>query len=58
MRPGSFRRIEDRLISDHHLHILYEKPMETAYVPSVRGMSFNSQGWIDLRHVWFPRLPL
>ncbi|MNM15844.1 HTH-type transcriptional regulator SgrR [compost metagenome] len=58
MRSDSFRRIEDRLISDHHLHILYEKPMETAYVPSVRGMSFNSQGWINLRHVWFPRLPL
>lgn len=31
------------------------KPVETAYLPSVRGVRFNSQGWIDLRHVWFPQ---
>ncbi|MFD1776176.1 ABC transporter substrate-binding protein [Paenibacillus rhizophilus] len=52
-RAEAFRRIEDRLIEERELHILYEKPVETAYLPSVRGVRFNSQGWIDLRHVWF-----
>ncbi len=53
-RAESFGQIEDLLIREHHLHILYEKPTQTAYLPSVRGVSFNSQGWVDLRHVWFP----
>lgn len=55
-RAESFSIIENRLIKEHHLHILYEKPTQTAYLPSVRGVSFNSQGWVDLRHVWFPPL--
>lgn len=54
IRAESFQQIEDLLIREHHLHILYEKPTQTAYLPSVRGVSFNSQGWVDLRHVWFP----
>lgn len=54
VRTNSFSVIEKRLIEEHHLHILYEKPTQTAYLPSVRGVSFNSQGWVDLRHVWFP----
>ncbi|WP_379153482.1 ABC transporter substrate-binding protein [Paenibacillus sp. sgz5001063] len=54
-RAGSFKRIEDKLTRDHQLHILYEKPVQTAYLPSVRGVTFNSQGWVDLRHLWFPR---
>lgn len=53
-RSHAFQRIEDLLIQNNHLHILYEKPMQTAYLPSVRGVTFNSQGWVDLRHVWFP----
>jgi MarR-like DNA-binding transcriptional regulator SgrR of sgrS sRNA len=55
-RSESFRIIENRLLEEHHLHILYEKPTQTAYLPSVRGVSFNSQGWVDLRHLWFPPL--
>ncbi|MNO31485.1 HTH-type transcriptional regulator SgrR [compost metagenome] len=55
-RSESFRMIENRLLEEHHLHILYEKPTQTAYLPSVRGVSFNSQGWVDLRHLWFPPL--
>ncbi|AHV97019.1 ABC transporter substrate-binding protein [Paenibacillus sabinae] len=54
-RAEAFSRIEGRLIRERELHILYEKPVETAYLPSVRGVRFNSQGWIDLRHVWFPQ---
>ncbi|ASA20847.1 ABC transporter substrate-binding protein [Paenibacillus donghaensis] len=53
-RAADFKRIEDRLTHAHLLHILYEKPTRTAYLPSVRGVTFNSQGWVDLRHVWFP----
>lgn len=53
-RAESFKVIEDSLTRDHQLHILYEKPTETAYLPSVRGVSFNSQGWVDLRYLWFP----
>lgn len=53
-RTEGFRIIEDSLTRDHQLHILYEKPAETAYLPSVRGVTFNSQGWVDLRHLWFP----
>ncbi|NGM83430.1 hypothetical protein G5B47_13485 [Paenibacillus sp. 7124] len=54
-RAETFHRIEGRLIRERELHILYEKPVETAYLPSIRGVRFNSQGWIDLRHVWFPQ---
>ncbi|CAM4484112.1 ABC transporter substrate-binding protein [Paenibacillus typhae] len=53
-RAAGFQQIEDSLRQKHQLHILYEKPAETAYLPSVRGVTFNSQGWVDLRHLWFP----
>ncbi|MFF2481130.1 ABC transporter substrate-binding protein [Paenibacillus sp. NPDC058071] len=54
LREEAFRKIERQLIAEHQLHILYEKPVQTAYLPSVRGVTFNAQGWIDLRHLWFP----
>ncbi|AJS60580.1 ABC transporter substrate-binding protein [Paenibacillus sp. IHBB 10380] len=53
-RARLFKTIEARLIQEHQLHILYEKKVQTAYLPSVRGVTFNSQGWVDLRHIWFP----
>ncbi|WP_438348612.1 ABC transporter substrate-binding protein [Paenibacillus sp. FA6] len=56
VRAQLFQTIETRLIQEHQLHILYEKPVQTAYLPSVRGVTFNSQGWVDLRHIWFPPL--
>lgn len=54
VRAQLFQSIETRLIREHQLHILYEKPVQTAYLPSVRGVTFNSQGWVNLRHIWFP----
>lgn len=54
IRTQYFQQIEDRLLSEHQLHILYEKPFQTTYLPSVRGVTFNSQGWVDLRNIWFP----
>ncbi|MEO2203765.1 ABC transporter substrate-binding protein [Paenibacillus pabuli] len=53
-RTAGLDEIEQFLL-DHHLMIhLSEKSVETAYLPSVRGLSFNSQGWVNLRHIWFP----
>ncbi|WP_046212547.1 ABC transporter substrate-binding protein [Paenibacillus wulumuqiensis] len=58
LRDALFQRIGDRLAAEHQLYVLYEKPVQTAYLPTVRGITFNSQGWVDLRHIWFPaRLP-
>ncbi|WDF51063.1 ABC transporter substrate-binding protein [Paenibacillus sp. KACC 21273] len=54
IRTQYFQQIEDRLLAEYQLHILYEKPFQTTYLPSVRGVTFNSQGWVDLRHIWFP----
>lgn len=53
-RALSFAAVEQKLILENQLHILYENPVQTAFLPSVRGIAFNSQGWIDLRQVWFP----
>lgn len=53
-RKQALSDIEAFLIREHLMFILSQKPVETAYLPSVRGMSFNSQGWVNLRHIWFP----
>ncbi|MEK4366355.1 ABC transporter substrate-binding protein [Paenibacillus sp. FSL M8-0212] len=53
-RTRELDRIEQFLVSQNLLFHLSEKPVETAYLPSVRGLSFNSQGWVNLRHIWFP----
>lgn len=53
-RNACFRQLEELLAEERLLQVLYEKPLETAYLPSVRGLAFNSQGWIDLRQIWFP----
>ncbi|MDR6716586.1 ABC transporter substrate-binding protein [Paenibacillus sp. 2003] len=53
-RTSALDRIEQFLVSQNLLFHLSEKPVETAYLPSVRGLSFNSQGWVNLRHIWFP----
>jgi len=53
-RLQSLNKIESLLIRERNLHILSEKPLPTAYVPTVRGVTFNSQGWVNLRTLWFP----
>ncbi len=53
-RQMLFNEIEQRLVQGYQLHVLYEKPVQTTYLPSVRGITFNSQGWVDLRHIWLP----
>ncbi|WP_426334663.1 hypothetical protein ACN9MH_12800 [Paenibacillus silvae] len=46
--------VERFLVTEHLMFSLSQKPVETAYLPTVRGLSFNSQGWVNLRHIWFP----
>ncbi|XVL62908.1 ABC transporter substrate-binding protein [Paenibacillus amylolyticus] len=53
-RTSELYRIEQFLVGQNLLFHLSVKPVETAYLPSVRGLSFNSQGWVNLRHIWFP----
>jgi SgrR family transcriptional regulator len=54
MRAQYFQEIENQLIHEKLLFILGEKPIHTAFLPSVRGVTMNAQGWIDLRSIWFP----
>ncbi|CAM3366165.1 MULTISPECIES: ABC transporter substrate-binding protein [Saccharibacillus] len=53
-RGRELDRLEAFLIAQHQLHILHETPLQTAYLPGIRGVSFGAQGWIDLRTIWFP----
>ncbi|WP_059046923.1 ABC transporter substrate-binding protein [Paenibacillus rubinfantis] len=53
-RDALLSRAETEMITANELAILSEKPLQTAFLPSVRGVSFNSQGWVDLRNLWFP----
>lgn len=53
-RDTLLSRVETEMITANELAILSEKPLQTAFLPSVRGVSFNSQGWVDLRNLWFP----
>lgn len=54
MRDILLSRMETEMIAASELAILSEKPLQTAFLPTVRGVSFNSQGWVDLRNLWFP----
>ncbi|RKP51648.1 ABC transporter substrate-binding protein [Cohnella endophytica] len=53
-RTFELDKIERLLTKEHLLFVLSEKPVPTAYLPSVRGVTFNSQGWVNLRTIWFP----
>ena len=53
-RDALLSRAETEMITANELAILSEKPLQTVFLPSVRGVSFNSQGWVDLRNLWFP----
>jgi MarR-like DNA-binding transcriptional regulator SgrR of sgrS sRNA len=53
-RTRLFAEIETVLVRERQLYILSEKTVQSAYLPFVRGITFNAQGWVDLRNVWFP----
>jgi len=52
-RTRLLKQIEQKLAQDHLLWILDERPVRTAFHSTVRGVSFNAQGWVDLRKLWF-----
>ncbi|MFC5471020.1 ABC transporter substrate-binding protein [Cohnella suwonensis] len=54
VRSFELGKVEQLLIKERQLYILSERPLPTAYLPSVRGVTFNSQGWVNLRTIWFP----
>ncbi|WP_256759325.1 ABC transporter substrate-binding protein [Cohnella sp. WQ 127256] len=54
VRARHLDKIERLLIHEHQLFIISERPLPTAHLPSVRGVTFNSQGWVNLRTIWFP----
>jgi SgrR family transcriptional regulator len=56
-RAQYYQEIENQLIQEKLLYILSEKPIQTAFLPSVRGVTMNTHGWIDLRSIWFPPNP-
>jgi len=53
-RTADLDIIDRLLVKENQLHVISEKPLPTAYLPSVRGVTFNSQGWVNLRTIWFP----
>jgi len=53
-RARDFDTIEQLLLRERQLHVLSERPLPTAYLPTVRGVTFTPQGWVNLRTVWFP----
>ncbi len=52
-RDRLYRDIANRLSEESNMLILYEHRVQTAFHHSIRGISFNAQGWVDLRTLWF-----
>lgn len=52
-RIRQLKQIEQQFIQDCRMVIWDERPIQTAFHRSVRGVSFHSQGWVDLRQLWF-----
>ncbi|NOV02222.1 ABC transporter substrate-binding protein [Paenibacillus planticolens] len=46
-------QLETRLKQRYSLLFLYRKHLKTAYHPSIRGISFDSLGWVRFRDIWF-----
>lgn len=48
-------RIEQRLRDECSVIFLLHKKVTTHFHPDVKGVSFNSLGWIDFQHVWLEK---
>ncbi|UVI32634.1 ABC transporter substrate-binding protein [Paenibacillus spongiae] len=46
-------KIERLLMDRHSLLFLYRKHLKTAFHPSIRGISFESLGWVRFKDLWF-----
>lgn len=53
-RLRMLQQMEQQLIEQDHLYVMYDRPFQTSFLPSVRGIKPGSQGWVDLRYLWFP----
>ncbi|MFD2612231.1 SgrR family transcriptional regulator [Paenibacillus gansuensis] len=51
-RQAMLDRIEALLMEHNALTFLSHSKLDTSFHPSVRGLSFNSVGWMDFRHIW------
>jgi SgrR family transcriptional regulator len=52
-RDRLYGQIADRLTREFSMLILYGHNIQTVFHHTVRGISFNAQGWVDLRTIWF-----
>ncbi|MBP1960979.1 ABC transporter substrate-binding protein [Paenibacillus aceris] len=52
-RKTLLEQLESQLKQRYSLHFLYRKHLKTAYHPSIRGISFDSLGWVQFRDIWF-----
>lgn len=54
-RRSHMRDIEARLREECHIIFLHHRQLNTYMHPSVRGASFNSNGWIDFKQIWLEK---
>ncbi|MDU0200716.1 ABC transporter substrate-binding protein [Paenibacillus sp. MAH-36] len=52
-RKTLLEQLESQLKQRYSLLFLYRKHLKTAYHPSIRGISFDSLGWVRFRDIWF-----
>jgi SgrR family transcriptional regulator len=39
------------------IHFLYKKQLQTAFHPTVKGISLDSLGWVQFKDIWYTQLP-
>lgn len=54
-RRSHLRDIETRLREECHIIFLHHRRLNTFMHPSVRGASFNSNGWINFKQIWLEK---
>lgn len=52
-RKTLLEQLESQLKQRCSLLFLYRKHLKTAFHPSIRGISFDSLGWVRFRDIWF-----
>ncbi len=52
-RTTLFNKIETYLKTKGWIHFLYQKKQKTVFHHSVKGISFESLGWVQFRDIWF-----
>ncbi|CAM4077856.1 SgrR family transcriptional regulator [Paenibacillus alkaliterrae] len=51
-REEMLQAVEHRLQETSAIIFLLHKKLSSSFHPSVRGISFNEQGWVDFRNIW------